>query len=130
MISGRVESSLDPVVELTIRGSSGRNRSIAFVVDTGYNGALSLTQSIIDHLQLTWSTWNRSVLADGKEITHDVFDGHVIWDGKLVPVFVDSAETAPLIGTALLRGYELTAQMRPHGKLTLKKLPPKRKKRT
>lgn len=126
MITGRVEASLDAVVSLTVRDRQGTERSVDFVVDTGYDGSLSMPRTIIAELNLEWFTRDCSLLADGSEVEHDVFDGLVIWDETLIPVFIDEADSAPLLGTALLRGHELTAQFRPHGKVTIKRLPPKR----
>ena len=63
----------------------------------------------------------------GSIAEHRVLKREITWDGERVSVDVDESDTTPLLGTALLRGYELTAQMRPHGKVTLRKMPPKRK---
>ena len=34
----------------------------------------------------------------------------------------DEADTAPLVGMSLLAGYEITAQVRPGGKVTIRQL--------
>jgi hypothetical protein len=44
------------------------------------------------------------------------------WDGKARRLLVDEADTDPLIGMALLRGYELKMQIRRQGKVTIKRL--------
>jgi hypothetical protein len=36
---------------------------------------------------------------------------------------VDEADTAPLVGMALLEGFELRVQVRSNGKVTIKALP-------
>lgn len=99
------------------------------IVDTGYSGALLLPANAIEYLRLSLVGSDRAELADGSIIEHPVFEALVEWDGIERPIEIDQADTAPLLGTALLRGYELTAQMRPHGKVTLRKMPPKRRAR-
>jgi predicted aspartyl protease len=53
----------------------------------------------------------RAVLADGSETLFDVYEAEVVWDERLRRVFVDAADTVPLIGMALLDGHELTVQV-------------------
>jgi hypothetical protein len=38
-------------------------------------------------------------------------------------VLVDEADTDALVGMALLNGYELNMQVRPHGNVIIKRLP-------
>ena len=37
----------------------------------------------------------------------DIYDAVAIWDGKSQEIEVNSAETDPLIGMSMLRGYRL-----------------------
>lgn len=130
MIGGHVDANLELILRLTIRSEAGEQRTHPFVIDTGFNGALTLPPRLIAELGLGLHGEKESELADGSIVRCRVFFAEVEWDGEFVQTNVDESNSVPLLGTALLRGYELTAQMRPHGKLTLKKLPPKRRKRT
>lgn len=112
-----------PLIRLTIRGNRGRQQEIEAVVDTGYTGWLTLPSAAIAALQLSWQTFGRGVLADGSVSVFDVCQAKVMWDGRLRRVFVDEFDAAPLIGMALLRGYEYRMQVRANGKLTIKRLP-------
>lgn len=47
----------------------------------------------------------------------------VIWDGQERRILVDEADTDPLVGMALLSGYELKMDVRFRGKITIKRLP-------
>ena len=47
----------------------------------------------------------------------------VVWDGEERWVLVDDADTDALVGMALLKGYELKMQVRPRGRVTIKRLP-------
>jgi len=128
MIGGVVDAMLEPIVELELHGPHGRLRRIAFVVDTGYTGGLALPPSIIQDLNLEWKRSDRAILADGSIVQYDCFSVEVVWDSTTSRIEADESDTASLLGTALLRGYELKAEMRPRGKLTLKRLPPKKRK--
>lgn len=46
----------------------------------------------------------------------------MIWDRHVRAVTVAEAGNEPLVGMALLSGYELNMQVRPGGKITIKRL--------
>ena len=60
---------------------------------------------------------------DGSESVFDIYEGTVLWDGSPRRIAVDEASTAPLVGMALLDGYELNVQVRSGGNVTIKVLP-------
>ena len=53
----------------------------------------------------------------------DVYQAKVVWDGRVRPVFVDEFDATPLVGMALLRGYEYKMQVRARGKVTVNGCP-------
>jgi clan AA aspartic protease len=108
---------------LTIRGFRGRRQEIEAVVDSGYTGWLTLPPPAIAALNLRWRTVGRGILADGSVSLFDVYQAKVVWDGRVRSVFVDEFDATPLVGMALLRGYELKMQVRARGKVTIKRLP-------
>jgi clan AA aspartic protease len=122
MISGIVTSDYEAIIPLEVRGPSGQKEKIEAVVDTGYNGWLSLRPALITELELSWRRKGRAILADGNETVFDVYEGTVTWDRRVRRVAVDAADTDPLVGMALLRGYELKMQVRTSGKVTIKSL--------
>ena len=65
----------------------------------------------------------RGILADGSECLFDVYEATVTWDRREQRVLADEADTDPLIGMALLSGYELKVHVRPRGEVTIKRLP-------
>lgn len=85
--------------------------------------------SLIASLGLRWKTLGRAILADGSERVFDVYVGEVLWDGKARRISVDEVDTDPLVGMALLSGYELKMQVRPRGKVTIKRLAKGRNRR-
>jgi clan AA aspartic protease len=112
-----------PLIRLTIHGFHGRRQEIEAVVDTGYTGWLTLPPTAIAALNLRWRSFGRGILADGSTSLFDVYQANVLWDGRVRPVFVDEFDATPLVGMALLRGYEYKMQVRARGKVTIKRLP-------
>jgi clan AA aspartic protease len=123
MIVGVVQAR-EPLIRLTIRGSRGRHHEIEAVVDTGYTGWLTLPPTVIAALNLRWRSFGRGILADGSVSAFDVYQAKILWDGRVRPVFVDEFDATPLLGMALLRGYEYKMQVRARGKVTIKRLRP------
>jgi clan AA aspartic protease len=87
--------------------NNAKLKSINAVIDTGFTAFLSLPNEIITELDLLWSYRDRGTLGDGSEVLFDIYDAVAIWDGKSQEIEVNSAETDPLIGMSLLRGYRL-----------------------
>jgi clan AA aspartic protease len=122
MIVGVVQRR-EAIVRLTVRGSHGRVQEIDAVVDTGFTGWLTLPPALVVALDLNWLTAGRGVLADGSRSAFDVFQGNVVWNGRIRRVAVVEVDGCPLIGMALLQGHELRVQARSRGKVTIKRLP-------
>lgn len=114
---------------LKVRGPRRREREIEVIVDTGYTGALTLSPAIITALGLSWQGFGRGILADGSECSFDVYETSVVWDGRARRVLVDEANADPLVGMKLLDGFELKAQIREGGRVTIKRLPSRRRRR-
>ena len=124
MIVGIVQRR-EPLIRLAICGFRGRQKEIEAVVDTGYTGWLTLPPSVIGALYLRWRTFGRGILADASVSYFDVYQAKVVWNDRVRPVFVDEFDATPLVGMALLRGFELKMQVRARGKVTIKRLPRK-----
>jgi clan AA aspartic protease len=123
MISGLVTGDGQAVIHLTVRGPTGQEQDIEAVIDTGFDGWLSLPSSLIASLNLVWRQRGRAVLADGSESVFDIYEGAVFWDGQARRIPVHEAETTPLVGMSLLQGYELNVQVEPGGKVTIRARP-------
>ena len=122
MITGVVQGR-EGRIRLKIRGFRRREREIEAVIDTGYTASLSLLPALIASLGLRWKSCGRGILADGSECLFDDYVGKVEWDGEDRRVLVDEADTDPLVGMALLTGYEPKMQVRSRGKVTIERLP-------
>lgn len=129
MITGTVTES-QAHIPLKVVGSQGQEQEVEALIDTGYSEFLALSPALVAALDLRWQRVDRTTLADGSESIFDVYDGQVMWDGKLCHVFVAELGTTPLIGMKLLNGYELKLQVRPGGKVAIKRLPESPKRRS
>src|SRR5262245_42134721 len=115
MIVGIVQRR-EALIRLMVRGPSGRQQEIEAVVDSGYTGWLTLPPVVITNLDLRWQTFGRGILADGSVSAFDVYQAKVVWDGRVRAVFADEFTATPLIGMALLRGYEYKMHVRAGGR--------------
>jgi clan AA aspartic protease len=121
MITGTVDNR-EARILLKLRGPQGRKQTVEAVIDTGYTASLSLPRTHIAALDLSWQGTGRGILADGSECLFDVYEAEVVWDGQARRLLVDEADTDPLVGMALLNGYELRMEVCPQGNLEIRAL--------
>ena len=106
MMQGYVNKNYEATILVVVRNGV-KLKSINAVIDTGFTGFLSLPNDIITEMNLPWGYRDRGILGDGSEVLFDIYDAVAIWDGKLQEIEVNSAETDPLVGMSMLRGYRL-----------------------
>ncbi len=123
MMTGVVSAYLEALVRITIRGPGGQEQEVETVIDTGFDGALTLPPALITTLGLPWRRRGRALLADGTDTLFDIYEALVVWDGTPRRIAVDAADTDPLIGMSLLYGYELTIQTVQGGSVMIQALP-------
>jgi len=122
MITGVVNAHLEATLRLTLRGPNGQMRRVKAVVDTGFDGSLTLRPAVIAYLGYSWDGRGSAILADGSETVFDIYAGVVVWDRRKRAIPIHEADTTPLVGTALLAEHELRVAFRPRGKVTIKRL--------
>src|SRR5437899_5367471 len=98
MIAGIVSTALEPIVQLVIHGPAGHQKQFDALIDTGFDGWLSLPVSIISDLELQWRGRASALLADGTRTVFNVYEGTLIWHDQPRRIRVDEAETDPLVG--------------------------------
>ena len=121
MISGMVHD-FEPIISLLVCGSDGQVYQQNAIVDTGFDGWLSLPPDLIAQLDLRWKRRGRAILGDGSECVFNVYEAIVIWDGSPLTIPVDEADSDPLIGMSLMEGYQLTMQVFEGGLIELSKI--------
>jgi clan AA aspartic protease len=122
MITGIVNEEFEPIILLSICGSNGKIYPQDAIVDTGFNGWLSLPPDLIAELNLKWKRRGRAVLGDGSECVFNVYEAVLVWDGNLLTIPIDEADSEPLVGMSLMEGYQLTVQVFEGGHVELSKV--------
>lgn len=123
MITGVVRPSLEAVLQLSVHDAGGKTHDIEAVVDTGFNGFLTLPPALITQLGLAWLSSQQGELADGSLRIFDVFAATIIWEGKARQVEVEALGASPLIGMNLLRNYELRIHVAVGGAVIVSAIP-------
>lgn len=123
MINGRVTVYREAVISLSVKGPEDQYTEIDAVIDTRFNGFLTLPASLIQELGLVWRRRGRAMLADGSESLFDIYEATITWDGRPRRIAVDEVNCDPLIGMSLLYGYELTVQVVDGGRVVINPLP-------
>ena len=123
MITGQVTAYREVVISLNVGGPENQERKIEAVVDTGFNGFLTLPASLVRELGLVWRRRGRAMLADGSNSFFDIYEATVTWHGRPRRIAVDETECDPLLGMALLYGCELIVQVTEGGRVAINPLP-------
>jgi clan AA aspartic protease len=122
MMQGYVNQAYEAVIPIVIKHRN-KLKSVNAVIDTGFTGFLSIPSSMIAELELPWSYRDRATLGDGSETLFDVHDATVIWNGQIREIEINSADTDPLLGMKMLRGFRLQVDTVQGGVVTIEALP-------
>ena len=119
MIEGAVNANLEAVVTLPLQDSSGQTREVEAVVDTGFNGYLTLPPMLVEDLDLPVVGDSEATLADGSQAAFDVYGVTVLWDGQ--PMYVETGAVGgePLVGMALLDRHNLNIDVEDGGRVVI-----------
>jgi clan AA aspartic protease len=121
MITG-VVSNRRAFVSLNVRGQTGAEGEVEFVLDTGFTGVLTLPTAACAALGLSIDRLQPSRLADGTRVMLDVHIGTLLWDGEEREVEVLGMAGAPLLGMTLLEGSDVHLQVADGGLVTIEPL--------
>jgi predicted aspartyl protease len=96
MIWGVVNVHHEAIIPLSVRDATGQDRQIDAIVDTGFNGSLTLPPSEIAVLGLPWRNFGQATLANGAVDVFDSYSATIVWDGAPRQILVEEAATHPL----------------------------------
>lgn len=122
MIVGHVDPRRRCLVTLEVQGLEGRQQAVEFQVDTGFSGSLLLPLDIVRHLGLPETEEIIMRLADGSRVKVPRYLARVVWDGIEKEIALPASGQQPLLGTALLDGCRLNAEIKPGGTVTIEAL--------
>ena len=106
---GHVTANGRARVRISVMGIAGANEEIDALLDTGFNGALALSSEQIAALGLNQRSKTRIVLASGERRHVPTYRATIRFGTKKQTVLVAEAGE-PLVGMALLWGYDLHIQ--------------------
>ena len=78
MIGGRIRNR-EAFIEFDVSAPGQRSQQVEAVIDTGYNGYLTLPSQLVIALRLPFAGHRRGTLADGSVTRLDVYLATVIW---------------------------------------------------
>ena len=104
-------------------GSDGQFQNIETLLDTGFNGELTLPSGVIRQLGLERDVPIDVTLATGIRRRVNSCKGQVLWHEKLRSIQVLVSEGNPLLGMELLEDSQLTVQVRPGGDVLIEEMP-------
>ena len=119
MIEGAVNAFYEPVVTLSLHGPGGQMQEVEAVIDTGYNGLLTLPSSVVTELGLPHRGYGEASLADGSVVEFDIYGVTVLWDGQPRHIEADEANTIPLVGMMLLDRHNLNIDVEHDGRVLI-----------
>ncbi len=111
MILGTVNSEHEILFSVPILDSRGNEHQIEALLDTGFNGSLTLPPATILQLGLTYRSRTLAVMADRSVGRLNVYAATSIWDGMVKPITVEVLDASPLLGMALLVNFDLQVRV-------------------
>ena len=124
MMEGFISGDREAVLRLRVRGPGGREETVEAVIDTGFNGYLTLPISLISDLALPFAGTTQAMLGDGSTVRMDVHEATVLWDNQERMVLTLASESGVLVGMSMLFGHRVTLDMRAGGAVRIDALPP------
>jgi clan AA aspartic protease len=119
MITGTVNADYEAVIRLFVQGPAGPAHEVDAMIDTGFNGFLTLPPALVTALGLMRRSRGRALLANGSEELFDIYGVTMLWDGQQRYVEADAVDTTPLVGMSLLDGYDLHIQVADGGQVVI-----------
>ncbi len=122
MMTGEVNTLHEAVLRIVVRGPEGEEREVTAVVDTGFDGSLTLPPDLVAELGLPFLVRGVALLGDGSRSPFDAHEGLVFWNGQPRRISVEVADTEPLLGMGLMYGSELTIEILEGGMVSIRDL--------
>ena len=115
MIEGRINDRYEPIISITVTTPEGASREVEAVIDTGFNGFLSLPAELVEELGLPFLYSSRAFLADDRPVTLQTHQATINWDGQSRTVRASASGTTALVGMRLMEQHQLGMDVRREG---------------
>ena len=104
MIEGIVNNFDEPIINLDIHLSSSTSKKVSAIIDTGFNGYISIPPTLIEKSNWDFLGTEEYELANGDIVEEKVYLGKIVFDGDELQVFSLTNRTKDvLIGTKVLK---------------------------
>lgn len=121
MLTGRVSGELEARITVVFAGAGG-GTPIEMVIDTGFNGYITLTPELVSRMSLLEDGFAEAELGDGSVVLLKKYMTFIEWHGGPREVSVLEAAGQPLAGMSLLSGSSLLIDVRPDGRVAVEPL--------
>jgi clan AA aspartic protease len=119
MIRGTVTGDREIVIQLEALAADHASVSIQAVVDTGFNGFLTLPVDLLKTLGAAAAGTRRAELGDGNVVEMDVYFVRIKWHNEDREVLALQPESTPLVGMSLLWGSRVSFDAQDGGTATI-----------
>lgn len=118
---GEVTPDREAVLRLPIRGPQ-REEEIVAILDTGFNGYLTLPQHLVSTLGLKYHSETEATLADGSTLALRKYEAHLLWEGRERKILILETDGGILVGMSLLYGNRVTLDLIDGRRVTIEPL--------
>jgi clan AA aspartic protease len=122
MIAGKVTPQREATFDLVVIAPDDQERQVDVVLDTGFNGYLTLPRRIVQDLRFPLAGNRRVTLGNGATVVLDMYVGRVRWHGHEREILILQADGGAVVGMALLDGSRVTLDVVDEGDLLIEPL--------
>ena len=122
MIRGTVFPNRQALIAVALLDAAGQFQPGEFILDTGFDGNLSLPRQTLQRLAVIPQGGLPVELADGSRTTVPTWLATVLWDGERRTITVMESEGEPLLGMSLLWGNHIALEAKDFGGVVIERL--------
>ena len=122
MIRGTVFPNRQALLAVALLDTAGQFQPFEFVLDTGFDGDLSLPAQTIQTLVAVLLSPSIIELADGSRTMVPTWRATALWDGERRSVTLTESEGEALLGMSLLWGNHIALEAKDFGDLVIERL--------
>ena len=122
MIRGTVFPNRQALIAVALLDTAGQFQTFEFILDTGFDGDLSLPRQTLQRLEVLPEGRLPVELADGSRTTARTWEATALWDGERRTVSIMESEGEPLLGMSLLWQNRIILEARAFGDLVIERL--------
>ena len=115
MIESRINDRYEPIITITLTTPEGASMEVEAVIDTGFNGFLSLPAELVEELGFPLLYSSRAFLADDRQVTLQTHQATINWDGQSRTVRASASGTTALVGMRSMEQHQLEMDVRREG---------------